>query len=152
MSPDVMPEDKVLQTTTEPGTKSDRAHSRARAARRRTLVIVAARVLLLAAVLGLWEWLSRAKVIDPFNFSMPSKIWDQIYTWVTHGTALGSLGEQIWYTLQEALLGWTGQVLPSHLRGVDGLPTQFISCSGEGALLIEDPTDTGVVVMEPEGT
>ncbi|MFD8805493.1 ABC transporter permease [Streptomyces sp. NPDC059597] len=84
----------------------DRAQSRARAARRRKAVVVAARVLLLVAVLGLWEGLSRAKVIDPFNFSMPSAIWDQIQSWTLHGTALGSLGEQIWYTLYEALLGW----------------------------------------------
>ncbi|MFD8913422.1 ABC transporter permease [Streptomyces sp. NPDC059575] len=84
----------------------DRAQSRARAARRRKAVVVAARILLLVAVLGLWEGLSRAKVIDPFNFSMPSAIWDQIQSWTLHGTALGSLGEQIWYTLYEALLGW----------------------------------------------
>ncbi|MBJ7903739.1 ABC transporter permease [Streptomyces sp. DSM 110735] len=84
----------------------DRAQSRARAARRRRAVVVAARVLLLVAVLGLWEGLSRAKIIDPFNFSMPSAIWDQIQSWTLHGTALGSLGEQIWYTLYEALLGW----------------------------------------------
>ncbi|MET8810429.1 ABC transporter permease [Streptomyces sp. NPDC004549] len=84
----------------------DRAQSRARAARRRKAVVVAARVLLLVAVLGLWEGLSRAKIIDPFNFSMPSAIWDQIQSWTLHGTALGSLGEQIWYTLYEALLGW----------------------------------------------
>ncbi|WP_026248836.1 ABC transporter permease [Streptomyces sp. LaPpAH-108] len=84
----------------------DRAQSRARAARRRKAVVVAARVLLLVAVLGLWEGLSRANIIDPFNFSMPSAIWDQIQSWTLHGTALGSLGEQIWYTLYEALLGW----------------------------------------------
>ncbi|MEU6658555.1 ABC transporter permease [Streptomyces sp. NPDC046821] len=87
-------------------TKSDRAVSRARAARRRKIVIGGARILLLVAVLGIWEALSRAAIIDPFNFSMPSKIWDQIWTWITHGTALGSLGEQVWYTLYEALLGW----------------------------------------------
>ena len=47
--------------------------------------------LLLVAVIGLWEWLARTAVIDPFNFSMPSKIWDQIRTWVIDGTAQGSL-------------------------------------------------------------
>ncbi|WP_405990358.1 ABC transporter permease [Streptomyces sp. NBC_00986] len=118
MSPDVMPEDKIAAPTTEPGTKTDRAHSRARAARKRRVGVGAARVLLLVAVLGLWEWLSRAKVIDPFNFSMPSKIWDQIYTWVMHGTALGSLGEQIWATLQEALLGWVIGVIAGVVFGI----------------------------------
>ncbi|MER7641486.1 ABC transporter permease [Streptomyces sp. NPDC126522] len=118
MSPDVMPESKVAPAVVESGTKSDRAHSRARAARKRKVGVGAARVLLLVAVLGLWEWLSRVKVIDPFNFSMPSKIWDQIYTWVMHGTALGSLGEQIWYTLQEALLGWIIGVVAGVVFGI----------------------------------
>lgn len=118
MSPDVMPEDKVVPAAVESGAKSDRAHSRARAARKRKVGVGAARVLLLVAVLGLWEWLSRAKVIDPFNFSMPSKIWDQIYTWVMHGTALGSLGEQIWATLQEALLGWVIGVIAGVVFGI----------------------------------
>ncbi|WP_427919561.1 ABC transporter permease [Streptomyces sp. cg40] len=118
MSPDVIPEDRVATAVTEPGGKTDRAHSRARAARKRKLGVGAARVLLLVAVLGLWEALSRAKVIDPFNFSMPSKIWDQIYTWVMHGTALGSLGEQIWFTLQEALLGWIIGVIAGVVFGI----------------------------------
>ncbi|MGR3869244.1 ABC transporter permease [Streptomyces graminifolii] len=118
MSPDVMPESKVAPAVVESGATSDRAHSRARAARKRKVGVGAARVLLLVAVLGLWEWLSRVKVIDPFNFSMPSKIWDQIYTWVMHGTALGSLGEQIWYTLQEALLGWIIGVVAGVMFGI----------------------------------
>ncbi|KDN77495.1 ABC transporter permease [Streptomyces olindensis] len=96
----------------------DRTQSRARAARRRKVLINAVRVLLLVGVLGLWEALSRAKVIDPFNFSMPTQIWDQIYTWVTHGTALGSLGEQIWYTLYEALLGWVLGVVTGVILGI----------------------------------
>ncbi|MFH8655131.1 ABC transporter permease [Streptomyces afghaniensis] len=96
----------------------DRAHSRARAARKRKVLINLVRALLLVGVLGLWEALSRAKVIDPFNFSMPSQIWDQISTWVMHGTALGSLGEQIWYTLYEALLGWVLGVVTGVVLGI----------------------------------
>ncbi|QDO01312.1 ABC transporter permease [Streptomyces sp. RLB3-17] len=117
MSPDVMPETVVAATATEPA-KPGRAHSRARAARRRRVIVAAARAVLLVAVLGLWEVFARAKIIDPFNFSMPSKIWDQVYTWVTHGTALGSLGEQVWYTLQEALLGWVIGVVAGVVFGI----------------------------------
>ncbi|MEU6919143.1 ABC transporter permease [Streptomyces olindensis] len=113
MSPEVI-STPVVQMAKAP----DRAHSRARAARRRKVLINVVRVLLLVGVLGLWEGLSRAKVIDPFNFSMPSQIWDQIYTWVTHGTALGSLGEQIWYTLYEALLGWVLGVATGVVLGI----------------------------------
>ncbi|MFI7406975.1 ABC transporter permease [Streptomyces sp. NPDC049541] len=118
MSPDVMPEAQVALTMAEPGNKTDRAQSRARAARRRKIVVTVTRVLLLVAVLGLWELLARTEVIDPFNFSMPSRVWDQIYTWVTHGTAIGSLGEQIWYTLYEALLGWVLGVIAGVLFGI----------------------------------
>ncbi|MGW1810336.1 ABC transporter permease [Streptomyces sp. NPDC002078] len=118
MPPEVMSEAQVAPATTEPADKTNRAQTRAQAARRRKALVAVVRVLLLVAVLGLWEGLSRAKVIDPFNFSMPSKIWDQIWTWVTHGTALGSLGEQIWYTLYEALLGWVIGVVAGVLLGI----------------------------------
>ncbi|MGI5136295.1 MULTISPECIES: ABC transporter permease [unclassified Streptomyces] len=114
MSPEVISASASADTSKRP----DRAVSRARAARRRKVLVLLARVALLVAVLGLWEALSRAEVIDPFNFSMPSKIWDQIYTWVTHGTALGSLGEQIWVTLQEALLGWVIGVVAGVVFGI----------------------------------
>ncbi|MDT0438831.1 MULTISPECIES: ABC transporter permease [Streptomyces] len=117
MSPDTLPKTTAAPTAAEPG-KGERAHSRARAARRRKIVVGTARALLLVLVLGLWEVLSRANVIDTFNFSMPSKIWDQIYTWITHGTALGSLGEQIWYTLYEALLGWVLGVVAGVVFGI----------------------------------
>ncbi|MFE0346939.1 ABC transporter permease [Streptomyces griseoluteus] len=94
------------------------SRSRVQAARRRRVIVVVARVLLLVGVLGLWEALSRAEVIDPFNFSMPSEIWDQITSWVLHGTALGSLAEQIWYTLYEALLGWVIGVVAGVVLGI----------------------------------
>jgi NitT/TauT family transport system permease protein len=113
MSPELI-STPVVETAKAP----DRAHSRARAARRRKVLINLVRALLLVGILGLWEALSRAKVIDPFNFSMPSQIWDQISTWVMHGTALGSLGEQIWYTLYEALLGWVLGVVTGVVLGI----------------------------------
>ncbi|MEU9453196.1 ABC transporter permease [Streptomyces sp. NPDC048277] len=113
MSPDTLSA-PVVETAKAP----DRAQTRAQAARRRKAIVFAVRMLLLVAFLGLWELLSRTKVIDPFNFSMPSKIWDQIWTWVTHGTALGSLGEQIWYTLYEALLGWVIGVITGVVFGI----------------------------------
>ncbi|MFF0225062.1 ABC transporter permease [Streptomyces sp. NPDC004629] len=113
-----MSHDVLSAPVADTGRTTDRTRSRARAARRRRTVVMGGRALLLVVVLGLWEWLSRAKVIDPFNFSMPSKIWDQIHTWVTHGTALGSLGEQIWYTLYEALLGWVIGVVAGVVLGI----------------------------------
>ncbi|MFD0020516.1 ABC transporter permease [Streptomyces sp. NPDC058382] len=99
-------------------TKSGRTEARARAARNRRLLVLGSRIAVLVAVVGLWEWLARTAVIDPFNFSMPSKIWDQIRVWVTDGTAQGSLWEQIWYTLYEALLGWVIGVIAGVLLGI----------------------------------
>mgnify|MGYP003945505387 CR=1 FL=1 len=110
---------EVLSTPVVDTVKAlDRSQSRARAARRRKIVVTVVRVLLLIGILGLWEAFSRAEVIDPFNFSMPTKIWDQIWTWITHGTALGPLGEQIWYTLYEALLGWVLGVAAGVVFGI----------------------------------
>ncbi|GGV75124.1 ABC transporter permease [Streptomyces gelaticus] len=97
---------------------TDRARARARAARNRTYLVTGSRIAVLLAVVGLWEWLARTAVIDPFNFSMPSKIWDQIRTWVVDGTAQGSLWEQIWYTLYEALLGWVIGVFAGVVLGI----------------------------------
>ncbi|MER5369019.1 ABC transporter permease [Streptomyces sp. NPDC002722] len=99
-------------------TKTERTRARARAARNRKYLVSASRIAVLLAVVGLWEWLARTAVIDPFNFSMPSKIWDQIRTWVVDGTAQGSLWEQIWYTLYEALLGWVIGVIAGVLLGI----------------------------------
>lgn len=107
-----------------PGT---RTRARARAARNRRISVYAARVLLLLAVLGLWEWLARTGTIDPFNFSMPSKIWDQISRWATDGTPQGSLWEQIWYTLYEALLGWIIGVIAGVVLGITLGRVRFLS-------------------------
>ncbi|MER8086372.1 ABC transporter permease [Streptomyces sp. NPDC094048] len=105
-------------TASTPVTKTERTQARARAARNRKYLVLGSRVAVLLAVIGLWEWLARTAVIDPFNFSMPSKIWEQIRTWVVDGTAQGSLWEQIWYTLYEALLGWVIGVIAGVLLGI----------------------------------
>ncbi|WP_327365479.1 ABC transporter permease [Streptomyces sp. NBC_01217] len=111
-----MPPDTI--TAKAAVTRTERTRARARAARNRKYLVLGSRVAVLIAVIGLWEWLARTAVIDPFNFSMPSKIWDQIRTWVVDGTAQGSLWEQIWYTLYEALLGWVIGVLGGVLLGI----------------------------------
>lgn len=111
----MLPETATVKAAA-PGT--GRTAARARAARNRRLLVLGSRIAVLVAVVGLWEWLARTAVIDPFNFSMPSKIWDQIRIWVTDGTAQGSLWEQIWYTLYEALLGWVIGVVAGVLLGI----------------------------------
>ncbi|MFF2920981.1 ABC transporter permease [Streptomyces celluloflavus] len=101
-----------------PDPAGSRTQARARAARNHKLLVYGARILLLVGLLGLWEGLARAAVIDPFNFSMPSKIWDQITQWALNGTPQGTLVEQVWYTLYEALLGWVIGVLAGVVLGI----------------------------------
>ncbi|MFG2826710.1 ABC transporter permease [Streptomyces sp. NPDC048434] len=98
--------------------RTDRSQARARAARQHKIMVHGTRVLLLVVLIGLWEWLARAAVIDPFNFSMPSRIWNQMSQWALHGTPQGSLWEQIWYTLYEALLGWVIGVIGGVVLGI----------------------------------
>ncbi|MFE9884407.1 ABC transporter permease [Streptomyces scopuliridis] len=100
------------------GGGGERTQARARAARNHRILVYTSRVLLLVALIGMWEWLARTAVIDPFNFSMPSRIWDQMRQWAVHGTPQGSLWEQIWYTLYEALLGWVIGVTGGVVLGI----------------------------------
>ncbi|MFE4872712.1 ABC transporter permease [Streptomyces sp. NPDC056682] len=110
-----MSPDTIAVPSFKPGL---RTQARARAARNRRFLVYGTRVLLLALVVGLWEILARAQIIDPFNFSMPSAIWDQTREWAVHGTAQGSLWEQIWYTLYEALFGWVVGVAAGVVLGI----------------------------------
>ncbi|WP_084263285.1 ABC transporter permease [Actinomadura formosensis] len=72
---------------------------------RRALGINAVRIVLIAVWLGSWELAAR-HWIDPFYYSMPSKIWERLVGWFTDGTSQGSIWEQISVTLQEAVAGF----------------------------------------------
>jgi NitT/TauT family transport system permease protein len=76
------------------------------AARRRRVVVNALRALLLILLIGGWEVGSRVGFIDPFFWGQPSKIWAQIVTWATKGTAQGPLWQQVAVTLEETVLGF----------------------------------------------
>ncbi|HEY4066076.1 MAG TPA: ABC transporter permease [Burkholderiaceae bacterium] len=94
-----------------PASLSDAALAResevARAAlRRHRSLIIALRVLVLVVVLGGWELAARYKWIDPFFYSQPSLIWNQIVEWVRDGTSQGSLWMQVAVTLEETVIGF----------------------------------------------
>ncbi|MCG5076045.1 ABC transporter permease [Paraburkholderia tagetis] len=74
--------------------------------RRRHALVIGLRVLVLVVVLGGWELSARLKWIDPFFFSMPSAIFDQIIDWFVNGTSQGPLLTQVWVTLEETGLGF----------------------------------------------
>ena len=96
---------------TVPASLSDEALAReslrAQAAlRRRKWVIIGLRLLFLFVVLGGWELAASRKWIDPFFYSQPSLIWEQIVEWVRDGTSQGPLWVQIAVTLEETVIGF----------------------------------------------
>jgi NitT/TauT family transport system permease protein len=56
--------------------------------------------------LAMWEILAQTEIIDVFFFGQPTGIVNQIWKWITRGTATGPLWEQIAVTLEETLLGF----------------------------------------------
>ncbi|MFA9440605.1 ABC transporter permease [Uliginosibacterium sp. sgz301328] len=79
--------------------------ARARIQRRKNTIVVL-RLVVLAVILGGWEIAARNKWIDPFFYSQPSLIWNQLVEWMRDGTAQGSLWRQIGVTLEETVLGF----------------------------------------------
>jgi NitT/TauT family transport system permease protein len=69
-------------------------------------MVIFYRLMFLAVTLGGWEILGRVGVIDPFFFSIPSKIIYQIYIWIIKGTSQGPLWVQVLVTLEETVLGF----------------------------------------------
>jgi len=104
-------------TTTALESKEVKSYSAAR--QRRRILVNVLRVLFIVVIIGGWElgvhWKlpgAHDPVIDPFFWGQPSGIWMQLVTWVTQGTAQGSLWEQIAVTIEEAILGFViGAVL-----------------------------------------
>lgn len=65
-------------------------------------VILAARMVVLVALIGGWELGARIGVIDPFFYSMPSQIWSTGVVAVTEGTVLADTV----YTFSSTILGF----------------------------------------------
>ncbi|HEX7931867.1 MAG TPA: ABC transporter permease [Paraburkholderia sp.] len=74
--------------------------------RMRKTLVHTLRLLVLVVTLGGWELGGRLHWIDPFFFSMPSLIVDQIWVWMTEGTSQGPLWIQVLVTLEETALGF----------------------------------------------
>jgi sulfonate transport system permease protein len=81
-------------------------------ARRRLLTIQGLRLLVAVVILGGWELGVRAGVIDKFFWSQPSEIGAKLWLWVTQGTDLGSIWDQILVTMEETAGGFiVGSIL-----------------------------------------
>ena len=87
-------------------------------ARRRRVKVWAARLATLVIIIGGWQLLASAKIVDRFFWGQPSGIVSQLNDWVRHGTAYGSIWVQIWTTFKEAVLGFLFGVLAGVIIGV----------------------------------
>lgn len=76
------------------------------AIRGRRRMIIALRLVVLVVALGGWEIAARLKWIDPFFYSMPTMIYDQLVEWMRDGTSQGSLWMQVAVTLEETVIGF----------------------------------------------
>src|ERR1700730_6841220 len=86
--------------------------ARRRHNRRRRLTVYVLRVLTAVLWIGSWELTTRLGIVDKFFFGQPSGIYERLHTWVTEGTALGPLWQQVAVTMQETVLGFVvGSVL-----------------------------------------
>lgn len=90
----------------------DPSVERRRRYRRRQVTVQVLRVVFAIVWLGSWELTTRLRLVDKFFFGMPSGVAKRLYTWITEGTALGPLWEQVAVTMEETVLGFlVGSVL-----------------------------------------
>jgi NitT/TauT family transport system permease protein len=100
------PSENVQQTASGSALLAEVERVAKRRLRQHHALIIGLRVLVLVAALGGWEAAGRFKWIDPFFFSMPSLIFEQIVDWFVNGTSQGPLLLQVWVTLEETILGF----------------------------------------------
>jgi NitT/TauT family transport system permease protein len=92
-----------------PSTEERLALRRAQNYRR---LVIGLRTGLAVAVIAAWEFTVRIGWLDPFFFSQPSAIYQQLVTWLTEGTGQGPLWSELLVTMEETVLGFLiGSVL-----------------------------------------
>jgi NitT/TauT family transport system permease protein len=74
--------------------------------RRRRLAVRLIQLAIVVAFLGGWEVAVRAQWLSEFTFGKPTGVVTQLQTWIRDGTEVGTLGQQIWVTMEEALIGF----------------------------------------------
>jgi NitT/TauT family transport system permease protein len=77
-----------------------------RAGVRRTVWVRVGQFLVALVVIGGWQWFTSVGWVDKFFFGQPTGIWNSLVHLFTVGTAFGSIWENLWVTVQEALLGF----------------------------------------------
>lgn len=91
----------------------------ARRARTRSIIWVwVGRAAVAVFVIGGWQLFTQLKWVDSFFYGQPTKIWDSLVTLFTEGTAFGSIWDQLWVTVQEALLGFLFGSIAGVIAGI----------------------------------
>ena len=108
-----------VNTLFRPGTSDKEIEAAAlQAIRRRKRTVLFWQIVILAAILGLWELGSDYGVIDSFFYASPSAIAMRLYEWATEGTTEGSLWFNLGITMEEALIGFFAGSIAGIVVGV----------------------------------
>ena len=94
---------------------------------RRKLRVHAAQLVVFVLIFGGWQLFTSLKIVDPFFFGQPSGILSTLVNWAKHGTGFGSLWQQIWVTMEEAILGFLFGTAGGILIGVLLGQVRFLS-------------------------
>ena len=106
MTPSTTPTAAVLPSSLSDAALARESEVAQASIRARRRLIISLRLIVLVVALGGWEIAARLKWIDPFFYSMPSMIWDQLVEWTRDGTSQGSLWMQVAVTLEETVIGF----------------------------------------------
>ncbi|MEU6221783.1 ABC transporter permease [Streptomyces sp. NPDC047022] len=109
------------------GGKGPAAAAAQRAARRRLALVWAGRIALAVFVIGGWQAFTAWGIVDPFFFGQPSGIWKRLIDLFQHGTQFGSFYQNIWTTLEEALVGFVVGALTGIVFGVALGQSRYLS-------------------------
>jgi sulfonate transport system permease protein len=109
-----------------PSVPPEVARARSRSRRSRILVRLC-QLALVVAFTGGWELAVRGGWLEEFAYGRPSLVLEQLRIWIEHGTELGSLGEQVWVTMEEALIGFAIGVTLGIVSGVALGRIQFLA-------------------------